>query len=187
MRSHVRYVAQDGEQPRVRYHEEVQDQQLADAQHRRPWMPPPTVTNTNDFNFVNCTTPGCAVTPAFSEYNAMTLRAGYEPCMMHTDVSTIKSRAGNTQLGPNATSIFYDLEVNSSNKVDQLSALPEAGDHFDMVVKTTTRPLVKSEFANKFVAAVKYALALATSAAMLFVRHGRGGGVPGEQLLVPIG
>lgn len=55
-------------------------------------MPPPTVTNTNDFNFVNYASPGCAVTSAFSEYNAMTLRAGYSTCMMHTNMEMIKNR-----------------------------------------------------------------------------------------------
>ncbi len=103
------------------------------------WMPPNIATNTGDFRFVNCSQPGCASTSAFSEYGAMTLRAGYNTCTNHTTQDIIRDRVMSTIPSPNATFIFYDLEVTSTNEIDQLSAVTPNGDHIDLVVRTTVR------------------------------------------------
>lgn len=103
------------------------------------WMPSPMATNTNDFKFVNCNQPGCSSTSAFSEYGAMTLRAGYPTCASHTTEMAIRERVQSIDPGQRKTFIFYDVEVTSSHEIDQLSAVTSTGDHIDLVIKTTTR------------------------------------------------
>lgn len=103
------------------------------------WMPPPSITNTNDFRFVNCIEPGCANSSAFSEYNAMTLRAGYDTCTMHTTTNHVVNRVKTIAASPNTVFIFYDLEVTPSNEIDQLSAVTSHGDSIDLIFKTTVR------------------------------------------------
>lgn len=98
------------------------------------WMPPSTTSNTDDFRFVTCTQPGCASTSAFSEYNAMTLRAGHDTYTNHTTQdAAIRDRVTSTTMSPNATFVFYDLEATNTNGIDQLSAVTSTGEHIDLI------------------------------------------------------
>ncbi|UNI16751.1 hypothetical protein JDV02_003159 [Purpureocillium takamizusanense] len=156
------------------------------------WMPPPITNNTNEFKFVNCVEPGCASTSAFSEYGAMTLRAGYNTCTMHTTQDTIKSRVENIVVSPNTTFIFYALEVTNTNEIDQLSAITSTGDHIDLVVKTTTRKN-NSPIIGKFPPLVYMIMATEPATAMrafiewvrnIHRRSSRGNGTESDVVLV---
>ncbi|KAF4460191.1 Ribonuclease H [Fusarium albosuccineum] len=103
------------------------------------WMPPPSVTNNDDFRFVTCSKPGCPSSSAYSEYNAITLRAGYDTCTNHTTVDDVVNRVRTTIKPVNSVFIFYDVEVTSNNEIDQLSATTTDGKHIDLVIKTMVR------------------------------------------------
>lgn len=102
-------------------------------------MPPTSVTNTDDFHFVTCTTPGCSTSSAFSEYNAMTLRAGYDTCTTHTTIDMVKDRIATTCIADNTLFVFYDIEFTRTNEIEQVAAVTAQGDEFNEVIRTTTR------------------------------------------------
>ncbi|KAK6436902.1 hypothetical protein LTR95_006906 [Oleoguttula sp. CCFEE 5521] len=103
------------------------------------WMPSSNIVNDSEFKFVHCQASGCNISSAFSEYNAMTLRAAFNTCTAHTTLDMIKTKIDNTFISENTVFIFYDLEVTSSMEIDQLSARAMSGQHFDMILKTSTR------------------------------------------------
>lgn len=102
-------------------------------------MPPPVFTNNNEFRFSCCSAGGCSNTSVFSEYNAMTLRAGFITCTNHTTEDVIKERVSNTMVSTSSTFIFYDIEVTNTNEIDQSSAVTADGDSINLVFKTSDR------------------------------------------------
>lgn len=103
------------------------------------WMPPASMTNSGDFAFSRCAHSGCGCTSAFSIYEAMTLRCGFAKCTAHMTLDDVRSRVKTTKVTENTVFIFYDLEVTSTNEIDQLSAVSIDGSHIDLPIKTITR------------------------------------------------
>ncbi|OAP53854.1 hypothetical protein AYL99_11876 [Fonsecaea erecta] len=103
------------------------------------WMPRSTGMNTSDLRFKSCSTPGCGRTSGFLECNAMTLRAGFDTYTEHTTVDTLAKRMADIEVTANTTFIFYDMEVTSTNEIDQLSAVAVQDRHIDLVIRATTR------------------------------------------------
>jgi len=103
------------------------------------WMPSPTISNEAEFRFVHCSAPGCIKSSAFSQYDSMTLRAGFDTCVTHTTLDSIEARTKNTLMAQNTVFIFYDIEVTSKMEIEQLSACAVSGQHFTTAIKTTTR------------------------------------------------
>ncbi len=103
------------------------------------WMPSPTIMDEAEFKFVRCSTPGCVNSSAFSQYNSMTLRAGFDTCVMHTTMDAIKAKSESMFMPESTVFIFYDIEVTSRMEIEQLSACVVTGEHFTTTIKTATR------------------------------------------------
>ncbi|KAK1749443.1 hypothetical protein QBC47DRAFT_395809 [Echria macrotheca] len=102
------------------------------------WMPPPSITNTTNFRFVNCDLVGCPNTSAFSDYSAMTLRARYSTCINRTTQDMIRSRVASITMSSNTVYIFY-VEVTNTGEIDRFSAVTDDGDHINLVPETSVR------------------------------------------------
>ncbi|KAK0859223.1 hypothetical protein LTR87_017661 [Friedmanniomyces endolithicus] len=125
--------------PKVRYRTSIDD----------TWMPSPSIVNATDFSFVHCSTPGCNNSSAFSQYNSMTLRAGFNTCALHTTTDAIETKTNNTFMSENTVFIFYDIEVTSTMEIEQLSACAVSGQHFTAAIRTSVRRN-NSPILNKF-------------------------------------
>ncbi len=103
------------------------------------WMPSVSTMNTNDFKFVYCSVAGCTNSSAFSEYNAMTLRSEFDTCTLHTNTDLVAAKIPFASVTESTTYIFYDIEVTSTNEIEQIAAVTTTGEHFDIILKTATR------------------------------------------------
>lgn len=103
------------------------------------FMPVIGTLELNDFKFVHCNAPACATSSAFSQYPAMTLRAGFDTCVNHTTVDIIMSRTSNVTMNENTIFIFYDIEVTSSMEISELAAYTNTGRSFSSILRTSTR------------------------------------------------
>ncbi|OQN95556.1 hypothetical protein B0A48_18400 [Cryoendolithus antarcticus] len=72
------------------------------------WMPSSNIVNDSEFKFVHCQASGCSVSSAFLQYNAMTLRAGFNTCTAHTTLDITKTKIDNSFIFKNTVFIFYD-------------------------------------------------------------------------------
>jgi hypothetical protein len=100
---------------------------------------PPSTRNTSDFRFAHYVEPSCSNSSAFSEYNAITLRAGLNTYTTHTTGEVLQDRIANEPLTSNKTFIFYNIEITPSYEIEQLSIVSTNGEHIDLFSKTFTR------------------------------------------------
>ncbi|KAL9122245.1 MAG: hypothetical protein Q9187_001197 [Circinaria calcarea] len=129
------------------------------------WMPSSPMMNSRDFKFTVCSHPGCANSSAFSEYYSTTLRAGFDTCTNHTTTDSVVKRISTVNTTENTTFIFYDIEVTSSNEIDQLSAVTVTGEHIDLIIKTSSRRN-RSPIISKFTPMVYMMMAVEPRVAM---------------------
>jgi hypothetical protein len=156
------------------------------------WMPSPTISNEAEFTFRHCSAPGCIKSSAFSQYDSMTLRAGFDTCAVHTTLDSIEAKTKNTLMAENTVFIFYDIEVTSKMEIEQLSACAVSGQHFTAAIRTSTRRN-NSPILNKFSPMVYMMVATEPRTAFenfimwvnrMMNEHSNGTAAPGDVVLI---
>ncbi len=79
----------------------------------------------------------CAHRSEVGEYNAMSLRLGFDYCMAHVSESLVKEEFQSVKNNTSKTTIvFYDFQLTKDGQIERLAAITESGEKFSANLKT---------------------------------------------------
>ena len=90
-------------------------------------------------SYVVCDKSLCTSSSGRGDWDSMSLRMGFSRCTKHMTPDIVEKKCAATNMPADLFPIFYDIEVNSTNEIEQVAAVMPLGGHFDVYIRTVLR------------------------------------------------